>query len=505
MKKLQKAAAVVLSFVTLLAVSVFAPVSAGALQSGDYVYTVLADGTAQITEYTGTATTVSLPSTLNGYTVTSLGNWIFNSNQGVTSVTIPGTVTTLDGNIFWCCPKLTSVTVASGSASFSSTDGVLFSNDKTELIAYPQSKSGAYTIPGTVKEIAYNAFANNALITSVTIPQSVTLISSSAFENCVKLASVSAAQNDNLIISMYAFNNTAYVNNFVSDFVTIGSGYLIKYDGTAQDLTIPSTIKCICDGAFQGNIILKKVTIPASVQKIGEYALANCTQLADIQIPSGLNNIASTAFLSTPWLTNYANDFVVIGDGLLYKYKGSDEAVTIPGTVKKIGDYAFSGNSSIASVIIPSSVTEIGQGAFSRDSSLDSVTIGSGVTEISTEAFKGCEKLKNIAVPSTVTSVGERAFGYGDGVKYAVTLCGNNGSAAQEYASANSFGFVSETTQSGDMNGDGKINLRDNAIMQSYAGDITVLTAAQLKIGDMNGDGKVNMRDASFLQKLIAE
>ena len=82
----------------------------------------------------------------------------------------------------------------------------------------------------------------------------------------------------------------------------------------------------------------------------------------------------------------------------------------IPSSVTSIGNYAFSGCSSLTSITIPSSVTSIGDGAFCQCSSLTSITIPSSVTSIGNYAFSGCSSLTSITIPSSVTSIGDGAF-----------------------------------------------------------------------------------------------
>ena len=82
----------------------------------------------------------------------------------------------------------------------------------------------------------------------------------------------------------------------------------------------------------------------------------------------------------------------------------------IPEGTTTIGDYAFSGCSSLQSITIPEGVTEIGNGAFYGCSSLQSITIPDGVTEIGLFAFFGCSSLQSITIPESVTEIGEDAF-----------------------------------------------------------------------------------------------
>ena len=78
---------------------------------GDYEYTVLEDGTAEISRYNGTDTEVTIPSEIDGKAVTSIGNCPFEECAGLTSVTIPDSVTTIGDSAFRNCASLKSVTI----------------------------------------------------------------------------------------------------------------------------------------------------------------------------------------------------------------------------------------------------------------------------------------------------------------------------------------------------------------------------------------------------------
>lgn len=103
-------------------------------------------------------------------------------------------------------------------------------------------------------------------------------------------------------------------------------------------------------------------------------------------------------------------DFKISKNGVLTKYNGTVGTITIPDTVKSIGECAFRRCLHLQCVTIPESVTRIGSNAFHDCSNLENIFIAPGTTYIGEMAFCGCSSLKRISIPETVQSIGASAF-----------------------------------------------------------------------------------------------
>jgi hypothetical protein len=172
-----------------------------------------------------------------------------------------------------------------------------------------------------------------------------------------------------------------------------------------KSVTIPNTVTRIENDAFEYCTNLTSVIIPDSVNYIGSGAFYCCSKLSSISFPKLLKSVGNSAFSGTAWL-NMQPDGVVYISNILYEYKGNKPAelkVIIKDGITHIADYAFScsGNDdySLISITIPSSVKSIGNYASKNCKGLTSVTIPSSVDFIGDYAFRDCTSLTSATTP----------------------------------------------------------------------------------------------------------
>jgi hypothetical protein len=241
----------------IAALLIFLPI----VSEAQFTYTIN-NGAITITGYTGSGGAVTIPSTINGYPVTSIGEEAFYQCTWLTSVTIPNSVTSIGGGAFFYCFSLTSVTIGTNVTSI----GI-------EAFYYCSSLSSV-TIPNSVTSIGNGAFGYCNL-TSVTIPNSVTNIEDYAFSECYSLTSVTIGTN----VTSIGMNAFWYCISLTS-------------------VTIPNSVTSIRQQAFFECISLTNVIIPNSVTSIGVNAFYYCTNLTSVTIPNSVTSIGDYAFQS---------------------------------------------------------------------------------------------------------------------------------------------------------------------------------------------------------------
>ena len=159
--------------------------------SGDYQYCILEDGTAEITRYSGEDSVLKIPNTLDGKTVTSIGDGAFAECSSLTNIELPDSVTSMGVNPFADCWRLKNIQVSPEQPVFAVIDGVLFNKAEKSLVCYPAGKQEeAYEVPQGIQQIKSYAFYDCSALTSIKLPDSVTSIGESAFYGCDSLTTI---------------------------------------------------------------------------------------------------------------------------------------------------------------------------------------------------------------------------------------------------------------------------------------------------------------------------
>ena len=268
--------------------------------------------------------TIKLPNSLE-----IMGGSLFVGCDSLTSVTLPKSLKNYGYYSFPADDNLTSILIDDSNPYYSSDGSALFDKYKTKMLFAVKSLR-EYAIPSSVSEISDNAFYFCRHLKTLVLPLRLKSVNGSHFSDCDSLYSISVDEKNPYLCS----------------------------DGSALYNKDKSELIFVCR-------TVRKMSIPSSVTKIGNYAFFNCRNLTSIELPSG---------------------------------------------VTKIGDDAFSCCTNLSSLTLPSGVKEIGSAAFHGCKSLTSVTLPSGVKDVAPFTFYDCESLRSINLPSDLKYISEGAF-----------------------------------------------------------------------------------------------
>ena len=352
---------------------------------------------------------ITLPETL-----TNIDGYAF-SSTGLTAITIPVSVDSIGNRAFGSCGSLAKVTI----------------NDSEKVLKLRNGYYGTFNYSDAEKTIyvGRDIWRNDNDIvfvnaTSVKFGDKVTVINRQMFQNHTNLATITIGKGVKTI-EAYAFSNTGTAETIDEQVVTMGSNVTLiegsAFDGCShlKKITLPETLKNI-DGYAFGSTGLTAITIPVSVDSIGDRAFGSCGDLASIHINDSQNALK---------LKNGHYGTFAYSDGDKTVYVGRDiwrngndavfganaTSVEFSDNVTLINNRMFNGQTKLASITIGKGVKTIEEYAFNNTGNAEEideqvVTMGSSVEFIGDCAFQSCKKLKTITLPETLKNINGYAF-----------------------------------------------------------------------------------------------
>ena len=357
-------------------------------------YSLDDDKNATITAYNGYSSSLVIPTKIDGYTVTAIGDRVFADNARLVMVVIPDSVTEIGSYAFSGCANLSKVNLSKmletlnygafqnctslveieipKSLKYANYDTSIFNG----IISAPFMGSGIKKVKFEtgIKEVVECLFLGCNELEQIEIPNTVTRIGNHSFRMCPNLEKI----------------------NIPSSVTSVGE-YAFSSCTSLKSIIIPDSVTTIECHAFDNCSLLSEVTLSNNLQSLYYGAFQNCTSLCTIEIPKSLeyanfdtdlyNNIISAPFM---------------GSGL--------EQIKFETGTKTVVDSLFLGCNKLKKVKIPETVTSIGNHAFSMCKSLSEISISDSVTSIGSDAFSSCTALVKINIPDSVTVIGSNAF-----------------------------------------------------------------------------------------------
>ena len=275
---------------------------------------------------------VSIPDSIGyesiNYPITRVGKEAFKGYRGLTTVSLGNCLKVIEDNAFEGCVELVKL-------------GMPNSLETIKGGAFASCGFSVVEISDGVKEIGENAFSRNSTLNSVKIGKSVTTIGRKAFSECPALTSVTLGENLKFIKTS-AFERCTVLS----------------------DIILPSSLQVIDSRAFHSTALVS-VSVPSSVVNIGKDAFNDIYALKEIKVDE-----ANTVYSDIDGVLCSKTKTVLL------RYPNSKgKTYTVPNTIKKIYDGAFSYCPELETVVFPASVISYGNNIFASNSKLKSITI----------------------------------------------------------------------------------------------------------------------------------
>ena len=391
-----------------------ATLSSEEMVASDFKYTVDEDGNAQITDYYGKAFVVTVPSSIGGHTVTSIGLSAFSYCSNLTQIILPDSITSISGRAFWGCTGLTQLILPDSVTSIgnwafygctSLTEINIPKNLTSASSAFAGSSITTFHFPEGFQAIPAYMFSGCKSLTQLTLPDSITSIGERAFESCTGLTQL-ILPDSVTSIGNWAFSGCTSLTEINIPKNLTEASYAFR-DSSITTFHFPEGFQAIPDGMFSGCHYLTQLTLPDSITCIGSSAFSGCTSLTEINIPKNLTEAWSAFSNSSITTFHFSEGFQAIPDGMFSGCHYLNQ-LTLPDSVTSIGQYAFSGCTGLTEINIPKNLTEASY-AF-RDSSITTFHFPEGFQAIPGGMFAGCKSLTQLTLPDSVTSIGNFAF-----------------------------------------------------------------------------------------------
>ena len=377
------------------------------------VKTISEEAFANQTELTG----IELPATL-----VTIGDRAFENCTALKSIDFPGALREIGEGAFLGCTSLAEVSLQPGieRCGFQCWEGTAWYESFPEGINYQDgylvcgkgNALGAVTVPEGTHSILSGALYDNSSITSISLPSSLQLVGAGAFENCHRLSRVQGLEYP------VKLGNDAFAVSALQG-----------------EIRLNPEMEQLSKSVFYGCSNLTGVRLSAGLKVIGEQAFRKCTSLRQIELPQGLEEIGYLAFGET---------------GL--------QSITIPASVRVLGDGAFADNYELAQIDAEGFPEVLGRHVFEHSmwvehcwdgpvyfqdwlidfngemwedyvldikpgtklmaekyaegmQGLTEVSIPGSLSRVSKRAFAGCPDLRKVTLKDGVQCIGEEAFG----------------------------------------------------------------------------------------------
>lgn len=384
--------------------------------------------------------------------VRTIGSSAFSGCEHLQYVNIPKKCTQIGSAAFAKCDQLASISVSPENRSYVCVDGVLYTIDGKKIIQYLAGRTrGSYNMPSTVESIEEYAFWGAPMLADISLSSKLKEIPEYAFANCTGLTNVVLPYNIESLMA-YSFSDCYNLRNIT---LPDSVGYIdekafyLTNDVTVNYYDSDEARRKVAEAGvseenfadYIGSVSSNSYDVSVS-GSAGEKSYLNQMPYVSTMTPDYSDNktpgelasgkiVGGSAMLMLPRNVHvYGADidgaeredgtpyeygtvsqggaYRIVG-GTLDKYRGSDNALSLPSGIRRIGNRAFYKNTAVEEVTIPQGLGSIGDFSFAR-SGLKKISIPEGTTEIGYAAFYNCNELKDVTIPDSVSHIELGAF-----------------------------------------------------------------------------------------------
>lgn len=365
---------------TILLAAAMSLAAAAPAQADDTVYKVgginyqiLTETTAMVAEQDGNEETllgaITIPATvsINGkdYTVTEIDGTAFKDCAGITSMTLPTTITTIGFQAFNGCTNMTACNL-----------------EDTKIT-----------------ELAVSTFLYCRSLKTITIPATVVKTGINPFMETNSLTEIKLAEGNK------------FFRTYDGALYTITGKTLISSPGGKRDLTLLEGLDTIGNSAFCQNRRIHNVTIPNSVTRIESSAFMRCDSLQLITIPTSLKYLGGSAFADC----HQAKGDLVLPASLrtagskCFYYTSITSMDASQSAITLVPNSFVMYCAKLRSMKLPKKAYRLMDNAC-HTTAITEITLPDSVTTINASVFEGCTLLKKVNLGSSVKTMGYRVF-----------------------------------------------------------------------------------------------
>ena len=349
------------------------------------------------------------------------------------SITIAGSVETIDDEAFLWCDNLRRVVFTQGSMLKTINPYAFQFTTSLKRITLPNtlrtigdrafSKSGLVEIiiPEGVTTLGDGVFEGCESLVTVTIPSTLTELGTQVFRNCTNLKTIEVHPNNPAFCSVDGVLYTKDMKTLVAcpaqywlpqipDSVVEIAAYAFDHSQIYREIVVPAHVEKIGVGAFSDAAITSCVFEEGShITEIPDYMFMSCVYLSQVNIPKTVEVIGKSAFAITnlreiniPESVHTIKDTAFNGTAV--------KKLNVPSTVEHYGYAVFACNDYLTEIYLPDNMTVIPDSMFSGCTALTQITIPESVATIGSYVFSYCGNLRKIHIPDSVQSIGEGTF-----------------------------------------------------------------------------------------------